>query len=181
MSFIKTLCCFLLVVLMASCKDEPKAAFNASDVKYGLQPEASGAMGKFLNDYLSLKDALVATDHHQAHKSAIEMQDQMAFLTDSTKVILVPALASISKDLSNIISHDDAGCEPQRVYFKNLSDSLYAFVKNSETTNLYLYRHYCPMALNGKGGWWFSASTKVENPYFGSKMLSCGELVDTLQ
>ncbi|MDD4817982.1 MAG: efflux RND transporter periplasmic adaptor subunit [Victivallaceae bacterium] len=40
---------------------------------------------------------------------------------------------------------------------------------------LKLHRFHCPMALGGKGGYWFQDSAKLENPYFGAAMLQCGE------
>ncbi|KAA5532328.1 DUF3347 domain-containing protein [Taibaiella lutea] len=191
MSLIKTFCLFILILfLMASCKEKPKVIFNVKAVKSNLAPDQSETMGKVINDYLSLKNALVATDEQQAKRSAIAMQNQMkafkviydsASVKHAIQVSLFSELISMDKNLSNIVEQNDKSCEPQRIYFKNLSDSLYAFVKNHETTRLQLYRYYCPMALNGKGGWWLSTSKKVENPYFGSKMLTCGELVDTLQ
>jgi Cu(I)/Ag(I) efflux system membrane fusion protein len=35
---------------------------------------------------------------------------------------------------------------------------------------------YCPMAFGGKGGAWLQTGENVRNPYFGSKMSSCGEI-----
>lgn len=40
---------------------------------------------------------------------------------------------------------------------------------------LKLHRFHCPMALGGKGGYWFQDSAALENPYFGAAMLKCGE------
>ncbi len=36
---------------------------------------------------------------------------------------------------------------------------------------------YCPMANEGKGASWVQKDGDIENPYFGSEMLSCGEVV----
>ena len=41
------------------------------------------------------------------------------------------------------------------------------------------YQHfYCPMVPEG-GGDWLQPDLKLVNPYFGSQMLRCGELVET--
>ena len=40
---------------------------------------------------------------------------------------------------------------------------------------LKLHRFHCPMALGGKGGYWFQDNAELENPYFGAAMLKCGE------
>jgi Cu(I)/Ag(I) efflux system membrane fusion protein len=44
-----------------------------------------------------------------------------------------------------------------------------------------LFVLYCPMANNNKGADWLSASSEVQNPYYGSAMLNCGELKSTLK
>jgi len=42
------------------------------------------------------------------------------------------------------------------------------------------YYQYCPMAFDNKGAYWISNETEIRNPYFGEKMLKCGENKDTL-
>jgi Cu(I)/Ag(I) efflux system membrane fusion protein len=43
-----------------------------------------------------------------------------------------------------------------------------------------LYRIHCPMADNNKGADWLQDKKTVENPFFGSKMFTCGELKETI-
>ena len=43
-----------------------------------------------------------------------------------------------------------------------------------------LYVVHCPMADEGNGADWLSPIPKVQNPYFGSGMYSCGDVTDTL-
>jgi Cu(I)/Ag(I) efflux system membrane fusion protein len=38
------------------------------------------------------------------------------------------------------------------------------------------YQLYCPMAFNNKGAIWMQTDSSVNNPYFGSSMLKCGEV-----
>lgn len=40
-----------------------------------------------------------------------------------------------------------------------------------------VYRIHCPMAFDNKGADWLSPDDRVLNPYFGNKMLRCGEVV----
>ena len=37
------------------------------------------------------------------------------------------------------------------------------------------------MANNGKGANWLSKENKVQNPYYGSVMLTCGKVVETIK
>ncbi|GMV98640.1 MAG: hypothetical protein AMXMBFR83_29890 [Phycisphaerae bacterium] len=39
-----------------------------------------------------------------------------------------------------------------------------------------LVEAFCPMAFDNKGGRWLQAARDIRNPYFGEKMLRCGEI-----
>jgi hypothetical protein len=44
-----------------------------------------------------------------------------------------------------------------------------------------VYYDYCPMAKNDQGANWLSDVKEIKNPYFGAKMLSCGEVQEMIQ
>lgn len=44
-----------------------------------------------------------------------------------------------------------------------------------------IYYQFCPMANNGKGANWLSKENVVKNPYYGSMMLSCGKVTETIK
>jgi membrane fusion protein, copper/silver efflux system len=71
--------------------------------------------------------------------------------------------------------------ERQREAFSDVSDqmieSIEAFGLNREP----VYVIYCPMALNNKGARWISDHEEVNNPFFGDKMLRCGEIKKTIR
>lgn len=39
-----------------------------------------------------------------------------------------------------------------------------------------VYEAFCPMAFDNKGAAWLQTQTRILNPYFGKKMLRCGEI-----
>lgn len=41
------------------------------------------------------------------------------------------------------------------------------------------YKMFCPMINEGQGGLWLQNDDKVQNPYYGKDMISCGEIQDT--
>lgn len=43
------------------------------------------------------------------------------------------------------------------------------------------YEIFCPMAFNNAGASWLQTDKKVNNPYFGAKMLRCGEVKSELK
>ena len=44
-------------------------------------------------------------------------------------------------------------------------------------TSKKLYQAYCPMYNNNKGAQWLSDSREIQNPYYGSEMMKCGEVI----
>ena len=58
---------------------------------------------------------------------------------------------------------------------------MFSLLKQADLRNAGIYRQYCPMAFNDKGAYWLSDETDIKNPYFGKKMLECGEVTDTLK
>ena len=42
-----------------------------------------------------------------------------------------------------------------------------------------LSKAYCPMAFKNRGAAWLQAEGKIANPYFGHRMLRCGEIQRT--
>ena len=114
--------------------------------------------------YLSLKDALVATNSEEAAEAAKAF---MAVTKDERLVSPLKRIAATSE------------VEDQRKAFETLSMAMYEIVKagNSETV---LYKQYCPMAFNNKGAYWLAAESEVNNPYFGDVMLHCGRVEETI-
>ncbi len=58
-----------------------------------------------------------------------------------------------------------------------LSSEVQSLVEHVGTTgNTPLYRAYCPMASDGKGGYanWLQSDKTIRNPYYGAQMLHCG-------
>ena len=43
------------------------------------------------------------------------------------------------------------------------------------------YEAYCPMAFGNKGASWLQKEKQISNPYFGARMLRCGEIRSTFE
>lgn len=68
----------------------------------------------------------------------------------------------------------------QRDHFKYLSSHLINAVQLFGV-NEKVYVEFCPMADNNNGAYWLSKEEKVINPYFGSAMLTCGEVKQVIE
>jgi hypothetical protein len=91
----------------------------------------------------------------------------------------VPGGESVAANAAKITTASDI--EAQRAAYSPLSNDFIALVKKSGVAGGELYVDYCPMALNDKGAYWLSANKEIRNPYFGEKMMNCGEVKETIK
>ncbi len=137
--------------------------------------------------YYALKNALVATNEDNTGSAAaalsaaaIEMQGYL-LKKDGMPGPLKPFLDTIIMQTRTIGEIKDKTCEPQRLAFSTISSSVYGLVKSAELRNVNVYHQFCPMAFNEKGAAWLSTESEIRNPYFGDKMLECGEVTDSIK
>jgi len=57
---------------------------------------------------------------------------------------------------------------------------MYTLIQTVRYKGQKLYWDYCPMAFDNNGAYWLSFEREIKNPYFGSKMLNCGSVEDSL-
>ena len=65
----------------------------------------------------------------------------------------------------------------QREHFADFSTSMATLLKAVKLTDKPVYQAYCPM----KKAYWLSNTKEKKNPYYGSAMLTCGKVTDTIQ
>ncbi len=128
---------------------------------------SSQSANAVISDYLHLKDVLVASDPVKAGEAAAKLSASVASAGDFKQK---PAL---EKQLKTLAALKDL--EKQRAAFAPLSELVYAYAQNAPHTDP-LYYQYCPM----KKSHWLSAESEIRNPYYGSKMLACGSVKETL-
>lgn len=140
-------------------------------------------VNQVLQEYYTLKSALVDTDAQKA-KSAGE---KLVGLFDNFDVSSVQEdFKSIYENLSDQIHHHatkvaQAGdIEVQRNSFSEITAGVYEMVKTFNANEEDVYYSYCPMAFDNSGGYWLSDEKEIKNPYFGSKMLKCGSVKETI-
>ena len=86
---------------------------------------------------------------------------------------------TIASSASKITNAGDI--EAQRAAYSTLSNEFISRVKKSGLTKGELYVDYCPMAFDNKGAYWLSNQKGIRNPYFGDKMMTCGEITETVR
>lgn len=135
--------------------------------------------------YYQLSDALVKADSVAANAAAASLKQHMDSLPvnslqmDSSHLsIITGTTGSISAELAGFEGENNL--EGKRSSFQMVSEMLFDLVKNTGLKGKTVYHHYCPMAFDDKGAYWLSDKPEILNPYFGNKMLHCGETKDTL-
>ena len=168
----------------APAAEVPKAA--PMPITSNLNDSATRKLVTVITQYYALKNALVATKDDQASAASAQLsiaaKDLQGYLLrkDGMPGPLKPYLDTVIMETRAIGELNDKTCEHQRIAFGVISSSIYAVLKTAEIKNMRVYHKYCPMAFNEKGATWLSDDTVIKNPYFGDKMLECGEVTDSL-
>jgi Protein of unknown function (DUF3347) len=117
-----------------------------------------------LNQYLQVKDALVKSDMELATKHA-DLLHKSIHATDffPEKENLLKEVQKM-KDANNIGNFRDS--------FADVSSLMWKEIKDNDAIKDIIYYQYCPM----KKMYWISREKAIKNPYYGSKMLSCGNV-----
>ncbi len=149
------------------------AMFATAFVEYGFaQDSTTTQTSSLLTSYFTLKDALVSSNVDVAAASAAAFTKEVNGANKETlkdehrNVLLSDAIAiSQSKYL-----------KVQREKFTSLSANMLAFAKTVKLSSEPFYLQYCPM----KNASWLSNNKIIKNPYYGSAMLNCGSVKETL-
>jgi len=179
------------VVLMAACggKDkkekveEPKP--DAPLTKSKNSEAFNQSFAKLMDDYFHLKDNFIT----ESDTMIMTYANKMAADADSLKLSELKADSSligtaksiaqgISGDLKGLLGEKDI--EARRKSFQMISEELYDLVRTVQYDREVVYHQHCPMAFDNAGANWLSRSTEIRNPYLPKKMLTCGDVTDSL-
>lgn len=141
----------------------------------------SKAASSLIDDYLAIKNALVNDKKDTASKAGLRLAKSAdAFVVseveDSKQTEAKDILYAIKTHATHISKNK---ITKQRTHFAEIN----AIMKNllsitgSDRT---LYEQYCPMYADNAGGFWLSEFKDIKNPLFGSRMLTCGSVQQTI-
>lgn len=179
------------IVLLAACggnKDQ-QVAEEIKKIEPLTQSKNSAifntTFSNFLNAYFHLKDALVLTNDTMAIATAKLLKAS----ADSIKMDELTADKSIVEMANGYVGsiaaeatalQGEKNIEGKRKSFQVISDNIYDLVRTVRFDKQVLYHQFCPMAFKDQGAYWLSPNSDVKNPYFGKKMLTCGEVKDSI-
>ncbi|MES2649453.1 MAG: DUF3347 domain-containing protein [Bacteroidota bacterium] len=145
----------------------------------------TGNVGGALQAYYNLKDAFVKSDTSLVNKEASVFIEKIAQVetgdikADAAIVELAGQLKqNLANETNNLVTTKEL--EPKRKVFQVISDQLFDFLRTIGYQGSTVYQQFCPMAFENNGAAWLSNTTEISNPYFGSKMLHCGDVRDSI-
>lgn len=147
----------------------------------GVKVQNSNTTTSIIDAYLAVKDALVADNQATAAAKSADLVSALESFDIAT------AKANDPEELERLqteairmaTSLSSADIVAQRENFQMLSGTMKDLLKIAGTDRT-LYHQYCPMYKGNTGGMWLSANEEIKNPLFGSSMLTCGRVEETL-
>lgn len=175
---------FILLLLVASigstaCNQSNKSAKSSESDTTTASVENKEAEDPSFKDekyksvythYTHLKNALVQSNVKEAKLAGDQLEIELKEIKGCENTAL--AVSSIS---------DQTDIEKQRARFITVSSDIIAMLKHAELSSGKMYVDYCPMADKGKGAYWLSSNKAIENPYYGNKMMKCGEVKEVIE
>ncbi|MDO9276377.1 MAG: efflux RND transporter periplasmic adaptor subunit [Lutibacter sp.] len=143
-----------------------------------ISPKAKDALKPLYQEYLNLKDALAADNLADANKAGNAMQTalskvDMSLFTGETHDIWMKHQNNLKLSLHSVPNFKTI--EEVRKAFQPISETMIALANSFKPFGKTLYVQHCPMADGNKGANWLSQFKEIKNPYFGAKMMKCGE------
>lgn len=136
------------------------------------QDSTQNQLPQLLANYYSIKDAMVAGNANLTSKASREFIKTANSI--DYKIISEGNINALLKDATRISESTDIA--KQREQFANLSKNMVLLAKSAKLSNDAIYEAYCPM----KKANWLSKEKEIKNPYYGNAMLTCGQVVDTI-
>lgn len=135
---------------------------------------------KIYNNHLIVTKFLAEDKFEEARKNMADQAKLIHILRNAN--IQNSTLTSTIDKIINSLKHvnhtqDISGL---RQIFENVSMQIINLEKQYGHTGEERYIVFCPMAFNNRGAYWIQNEKQITNPYFGSSMLRCGKIKETI-
>ena len=140
--------------------------------------ENAGVLMPVFPYYLAAANALSRDNPHEAAQNLEKFKVQIEHLIKNNRLEYqeegIAREVKIIMSNLNTIKHDLSSLRSQFSVISRILKEILEKYEYKEDLKLYLI--FCPMAFEGKGNYWLQDSDAIKNPYFGPKMLKCGEV-----
>tara|TARA_R110000868_G_scaffold83058_1_gene234661 strand:- start:522 stop:1190 length:669 start_codon:yes stop_codon:yes gene_type:complete len=144
---------------------------SARDIEASTQK--NGATSAIIDSYIQIKNALVSDDKNAAAKGATIMLSSfsnfdMSQIGEAQHKEFMEIAESAKEQANHIVENP---IDHQREHFETLSTDVMDLITLLGTDKT-LYQDYCPM----KKVSWLSETKDIKNPFYGSEMVTCGNV-----
>lgn len=166
-------------IMLVSCKGQTEKKDVEVNSSVGGQTNMEIAVLDTGTTFTDDKIAMVYQEYQEIRKALVN-SDSKAVQTIAEELAL--NLTDDNFDLESIVvvMATERNLEKQREQFAQLTKVAEPIFKRSLNEGA-IYKQFCPMAFNNKGGFWLSDASEIYNPYYGDKMLKCGKIVETIK
>lgn len=175
MKTINSVIIFCLVIAASACKQTTKPAQESATIKVDSGKAVASRVADtsntadVFNTYITLKDQFLKSDVNAIKSTASLLENKLAGIKGCTETATLAHGIATSDDI-----------KAQRNIFLILSKDIITLVKGAKFKTAPIYVDYCPMADDGKGGYWLSLNKTIENPYFPEHMKECGQVKEQI-
>ncbi len=163
---------------------EKKPDPQIKDTHEMLPHDFEGQLTEVLKAYFETVDALAADDFPAATTKMELMQTRLKQADPKLlEEIKREQWRQTNEAISNAVQRaiDAPVLEAARTAFESISAQIEKTVRAFGSGNLApVYVLHCPMAFGNRGSQWLQTYEQVNNPYYGTRMLRCGSVRDTL-
>lgn len=167
--------------LLSFAKDQNEIN-NSKAVNETSLTQTSFSTGEIISDYLKIKNALVKSDSKTTAQAAEALESTLKNSNvTQLRASQKPVFAKISEEAkkqAKVITANYGKLDKQRKAFQQLSKGINDLVAAFGTSQK-MYQDFCPMYEGGSI--WLSETKDIKNPYYGSKMLNCGKIKETIE
>jgi len=163
--------------------DKPSGNHGQHTGPTSLNLETKPSLTPLFESYFQLKNALVNDDFAKAleggsnFRQALSEVDMAQFEEKGHHIWMEQSSAS-EQTINIFLKTNDI--ESARANFIQLSEHVIALAQAFGPFEQTVYVQHCPMANENQGANWLGTNKKISNPYFGSAMLNCGSVTQTI-
>jgi Cu(I)/Ag(I) efflux system membrane fusion protein len=150
-----------------------------------VNPEFRKQLEKVFSGYFVMQESLAKDQFDEAIAGVSKIKEALAgvdmkLLSGTQHDVWMKHAAALKKILSDASKAGDI--ELLRQAFVMLSEQMFVVGRQfGPPGKSALYQLKCPMAFNNRGATWLQQDKDTRNPYFGSAMLKCGDVIEVIE
>ncbi|MGV6814480.1 MAG: efflux RND transporter periplasmic adaptor subunit [Phycisphaerales bacterium] len=161
--------------------DGDMASMLKMDRSKSIPEEFLANLSPVYTSYLDAQESL-AGDDLEGFLDAAKRVTDTAIQIDPIGLVSEPLGTWRRASVGLSMSHSITTLDDARIAFESMTEAVLELQSEfGNTTGETLYTAFCPMAFDFKGAKWIQRGTDIRNPYFGSEMLTCGDIQETTQ